>query len=413
MKYVNFFLCIILALFLASCGTDTISESDEDRNLLDSSISFDGSGIAGGGAGGSGSSGSSSGESTSESDPGGQQGGESGLITAGEWNDLENWDYWKELNEREEFSDKAAYWEFYTNNRISVELRYNGSPVVDAALALERNGFTHWETRTDNAGKAELWIGLYEYTDNVDLSQYSLSVNGIETDANLTFFEQGVNVINIDQTINRTDVVELAFIVDATGSMSDELEFLKSDLTDVIQKVEDENSNLEISTASVFYRDQGDEYLVRQSDFTSSLTATQLFIETQVAGGGGDFPEAVHTGLETAISNLAWSEFAKTRIAFLLLDAPPHHQANVIGNLQGSIAEAAKKGIKVIPITASGIDKQTEFLMRFFSISTNSTYTFITNHSGIGNDHIEPSIGEFDVEFLNELMVRLIKEYSE
>ena len=116
--------------------------------------------------------------------------------------------------------------------------------------------------------------------------------------------------------------------------------------------------------------------------------------------------------MKVGIDELDWSSPAKTRIAFLLLDAPPHHESLVISDLQNSIITAAQKGIKVIPITASGIDKETEFLMRFFSITTNGTYVFITNDSGIGNDHLEPSVGAYEVEFLNDLIVRLIKEYT-
>ena len=50
--------------------------------------------------------------------------------------------------------------------------------------------------------------------------------------------------------------------------------------------------------------------------------------------------------------------------------------------------------------------------MRFFSITTNSTYVFITNDSGIGNDHLIASVGEYQVENLNDLMVRIITKYS-
>ncbi len=82
-------------------------------------------------------------------------------------------------------------------------------------------------------------------------------------------------------------------------------------------------------------------------------------------------------------------------------------------NIQNTIALASKKGIKIIPITASGIDKETEFLMRFMSILTNGTYVFITNDSGIGNEHLEASVGDYQVEHLNDLITRLIKEYSE
>lgn len=113
------------------------------------------------------------------------------------------------------------------------------------------------------------------------------------------------------------------------------------------------------------------------------------------------------------MGELQWSSNAKARLLFLVLDAPPHHRPDVLNSLHKSIQAAAAKGIKIIPITASGIDKSTEFLMRFFAISTNGTYVFITNHSGIGNDHMEPTVGEYEVEYLNDLMVRLINEALE
>ncbi|MEM8907449.1 MAG: hypothetical protein AAGD05_06350, partial [Bacteroidota bacterium] len=33
--------------------------------------------------------------------------------------------------------------------------------------------------------------------------------------------------------------------------------------------------------------------------------------------------------------------------------------------------------------------------------------------SGIGNDHLEPTVGDYEVELLNDLLVRLIGEYIE
>ena len=97
---------------------------------------------------------------------------------------------------------------------------------------------------------------------------------------------------------------------------------------------------------------------------------------------------------------------------FLLLDAPPHHTDPIAGAINDIVKEAASKGIKIIPISASGINKDTEFLFRFFATSTNGTYVFITNHSGIGGEHIEATVGEYEVELLNDLIVRLITKYT-
>jgi len=50
---------------------------------------------------------------------------------------------------------------------------------------------------------------------------------------------------------------------------------------------------------------------------------------------------------------------------FLLLDAPPHSEEQILDEVRNAIKEAASLGIKIIPVTASGINKETEFLMRF------------------------------------------------
>jgi hypothetical protein len=121
----------------------------------------------------------------------------------------------------------------------------------------------------------------------------------------------------------------------------------------------------------------------------------------------------VHTALKKAINDLQWSTTATSRIIFLVLDAPPHYDTQVVSEIQSQVMLAALKGIKIIPVVASGIDKETEFLMRFISIATNGTYVFITNDSGIGNEHLEPTVGEYEVERLNDLITRLINKYLE
>lgn len=397
MKATTSILSIAILMMISGCSKDASSPkgsgSYDDGAYLDSGF-------------GSGSGSGSGNQGNGQSDT-------SGLITAGEWNDLDHWDFWKNLFEKPEFSDKPAYWSFFTNNRVSVLVTKNNHPVYDGKVELKKNGNTVWTAKTDNLGKAELWIGLSQEDNSVNLSKYDLFVNDQEISASLKFFEYGINKIQISSGSTSSKRVDISFIVDATGSMGDELEFLKEDLKDVIQQVESNNTALDIRTSSVFYRDVSDDYVVKHSEFTGDFNSTLGFIQQQSAGGGGDFPEAVHSALNTAIEELDWSESAMARIAFLLLDAPPHYTNEIIEDLQNSISKAAKKGIKIIPVTASGIDKETEFLMRFFSVSTNGTYVFITNDSGIGGEHLEASVGDYEVEYLNDLMIRLIKKYTD
>ncbi len=113
------------------------------------------------------------------------------------------------------------------------------------------------------------------------------------------------------------------------------------------------------------------------------------------------------------LSELQWSKTAKGRIAFLTLDVPPYNNTYIKGELQEAIVAAAKRDIKIIPITASGIDIETDYLMRSFFIITNGTFVFITNDSGIENEHLEASVGAYQIDKLNYLLVRLISKYSE
>ena len=394
------FLLFIASLCFSCTEEDGKDDVGSDKAHYYGLASSDSRGGGSSGTSGSGGTGTGSGQS------------QPGMITSGEWQDLDNWTFWNDIIEDASYSAMPDYWKFYNNNRVSVQvLTGNGNPLVNAVVELKRNSTTSFTARTDNFGKAELWVDLFQKSETVDYSTISIAVNGDLEVRSSKPYSQGINEIIVDakQPENR---IEIALVVDATGSMGDELEYIKTELVDVIQKVKSNNSQAAIYTSSVFYRDEGDDYVTRVSNFSKDISVTNSFINNQSAAGGGDFPEAVHTALEKAVGELQWSSNAKTRLMFLILDAPPHYENSVISSIQNSIKKAAEKGIKIIPVTASGIDKETEFLMRFMAISTNGTYVFITNDSGIGNDHLTPTVGEYQVEYLNDLLVRLINKYS-
>lgn len=349
--------------------------------------------------------------------------GKAGVVTAGEWRDLDNWLFWSGLMaDSSDYASNSDYWEFYTNNRVAVRVTGNGSePQRDIPVQLVRlaqgsdEPTVLYEARTDNKGETNLWIGLTQKQQSIEPATLRLMVDGIEQ-------EQPVAVTQWDEEVKWNTCtafgtfsshIDIAFIVDATGSMTDEINFLKADLTNIIRTVSAKNTTYDIRTAAVFYRDEGDDYLTRESDFTSDLSVTTSFIGKQSADGGGDYPEAVHTALETGLQKLSWREDDCIRLAFMLLDAPPHKNANVIASLHKSIPLYAKAGIRIIPVAASGVDKSTEFFLRFTAMATDGTYVFITNDSGVGNDHIAATVGKYEVEQLNELIARLIYQYME
>jgi hypothetical protein len=317
------------------------------------------------------------------------------------------------------FYEYLNYWSLYTSDRFAVTVVDDGgNPVCGAKVELFVNDADkpEWTAISDNKGSAELWYNFHSSVDIEEEKTFTATVNGVKWNEPLRPTYNSADQVNMNtlvaKSVTTRKSTDIAFIVDATGSMFDEIDFLKDDLLNIIQRASSSSSTA-LRTGALFYRDEGDDYVTRAQDFNKDPEKTLKFIKKQQANGGGDYPEAVHTALEKALQELSWEEGNYARLAFLLLDAPPHHEQDVITSLQRSIKEYAANGIKIIPIAASGVDKNTEFVLRLMAIFTDGTYTFITNHSGVGNDHIEPTIGEYQVEQLNDLIVRLIKEYTE
>ena len=336
------------------------------------------------------------------------------LLTAGEINDFSKWKMWQDLS-KGELATHQKTWGISPSGRYTVMLQSeSGIPIVDAIVQLLSNRDVIFTTRTDNTGKAECWLTIRNETPVVNGKlSIQISYNGkVSTINKVSAFENGLNHQKLNISCQEVENVDVAFVVDATGSMGDEISFLQAEMSDVIFQSKQISNKLNFRFANVYYRDAGDSYVTKSMNFNRILTESDAFINEQHAGGGGDFPEAMDVGLDSAINNLSWSESARARILFLVLDAPPHQGTEVNERLQRLILQAAEKGIRIVPIGASGIDKSTEYLMRTLALGTNGTYTFLTDHSGIGNSHIKPSTDNYEVETLHAILVRILKSYT-
>ena len=348
----------------------------------------------------------------------GRPGGQAGILTAGEWNDLDHWDFWSGLMASQDYGDMSAYWGMYTPRRVAVRVAdASGKRLPAVRVVLEQKQRAVWSTLTDNQGEANLWIDPFHAQAGTD--HLVLVVDGVPqasapklTPWNVQQEEAEVNFVILDKANPVEKRADIAFIVDATGSMGDEIEFLKKDLVNILDRVKGGQGEIGLRTGTVFYRDEEDDYITKFSPFTDDYRKTIQYISMQRASGGGDLPEAVHTALEAGLQNLAWNASARARIAFLILDAPAHqdHQG-VVESLQKSVETYAAMGIKLIPVFCSSPSKECEFMCRFFAVLTGGTYVFLTDDSGVGESHVEPSVGEFQVEPLNDLLARLIAKY--
>ena len=214
----------------------------------------------------------------------------------------------------------------------------------------------------------------------------------------------------------KKNTIELMLVVDVTGSMGDELIFLQKELADVIERVEKDNANAELRLSLLFYRDHGDSEVFSFCDFATlkkDVMGMAKLLNTlagQRADGGGDTPEAVDEALQMAM-NASWSQDATTKIIFHVLDAPPHSKTENKDTYFAAVQSAAEQGIRICPVICSGADSLTEYLCRQTAIYTGGTFVFVTNDSGIGNAHHDPGLPNVTVEYLNDLMVRLVNGY--
>ena len=326
-----------------------------------------------------------------------------GLLTAGQWNDNQNWDYWNRLMANREWYNLQKKWRISTDRYI-ISVKDGGQPVNGAKVMLSEGGSEIWASVTDRNGDAVIFVTAKPdeqsnlFTLTVTTSEVSTSIENVLLKDNEPYELEIASG-------NTEDSIDLMLMIDTTGSMGDELQYIKEELSDVIERI-----TADVRVSCNFYRDVQDEYIVRSFDFTKDINEAIDQIAPQRASGGGDFPEAVEMALSNAIFDHNWNPAAKERFLFLVLDAPPHHDEEKILKINECIKEASKKGIRIIPIASSGVDKETEFLLRSMSITTNGTYVFLTDHSGIGNRHLEPTIGSYEVEFLNDLIVKIIND---
>jgi hypothetical protein len=197
---------------------------------------------------------------------------------------------------------------------------------------------------------------------------------------------------------------DLAIVLDTTGSMGDEIAYLRSELRAILAALRRGHPDLDIRLALVAYRDLGDRYVTRTYDFTGDEDRMQDDLAAQSAGGGGDYPEAMDQAMARAVA-LDWRPNA-VRSLLLVADAPPHDE-NV--GATWAAAEAARAArIQIVPVAASGVGDTAEYVMRAMAAATQSRYLFLTDDSGIGNAHAEPAIDCYLVTRLDRLVRRVL-----
>lgn len=199
--------------------------------------------------------------------------------------------------------------------------------------------------------------------------------------------------------------LDIAFVIDTTGSMGDEIAYVKAEVRAIADTIAARHPEAPQRWALVVYRDLQDDYLTRTFDFTSDIAKFQSEIDAQSADGGGDYPESPDAAL-AASQQLSWSSGSAARMLFWVADAP-HHDDKAAA-LATAVRGLAGQDVHIYPVSASGTDELLELTMRSAAQLTGGRYLFLTNDSGIGDNHKEPSIPCYFVTLLKNQIIRMV-----
>ena len=130
------------------------------------------------------------------------------------------------------------------------------------------------------------------------------------------------------ENIEDKDNLDLVFAIDATGSMKNDIDKLKTDMQPLLTEIFGDSPGARVGL--LFYRDYGDTFKymdlpVKVFPFTSNFTSFSKNLNSIRIYGkeGGDIPEAVYEAMYAACEFYSWRVTAQKKI-ILIGDAEPH-----------------------------------------------------------------------------------------
>jgi hypothetical protein len=311
------------------------------------------------------------------------------------------------------------------SERYRVDVRdEHGRPVADAELALSWPGAREalvW-ARSDAGGTA--WLhprGLVAPQTLQGLGRMEVMARSQDGEIARTPLQRGQkSAVALrmagSSTLTRTDTtpLDLVFMVDATGSMGDEIGKLRSSMKTMADRIAALPGGIDLCLGLVAYRDHGEEYLTRTYDLSHDLTAFQGVLSSLQAQAGGDEPEALNEALAQTVHKVSWRGAGTSRLVVMLADAPPHMDRGAPYYDQSSAAALAR-GIKVHTVGASGLNPQGEAVFRSIAQTTGGRFVFLTYQDarrpgrGPGTETTH-DVRDYSVATLDDLIVRLVSD---
>lgn len=341
--------------------------------------------------------------STSPDRPRPQSSAQSGLLTAGDHDDLLNPELYADYAGRFLQASGRDLPFVDTRSRVAVKVvDGSGRPVPFARVDVKRSG-----APLRLVAAADGVASFYPRFDGVP-ARTKITVNSpageASRDLHLASRRPRSIAVALPGSAPAVSAMDLALVIDTTGSMGDEMAYLQAELDSIVSRLKREAGNLDLRIALVVYRDEGDEYVVRSTPPSGDIRSVRATLARQEAGGGGDTPEAVDQALAAA-ARMQWRPDA-AKAMLLVADAPPHEEG--ITPALASAQRLRSRGVQIVPVAASGVEDSAEYVMRTMAALTQGRYIFLTDDSGVGDPHAEPDLACYAVTRLDQLIARVL-----
>lgn len=167
---------------------------------------------------------------------------------------------------------------------------------------------------------------------------------------------------------------DVVFVIDATNSMEFVIDIVKKRVTNLVSRIQGLVPNSRVGI--VVFKDRGDDFTVRISSLSFHADKLQSFISSVRAGGGGDYEEAVYSGVRAAVQDMDWRQYAN-RAMVVVSSSPP--RKNEIGALEKTLSDFHGKGGTVHFVDLADV------MHRTYEIELHKAL-----HDGKLPDHISP-----------------------
>ncbi len=329
-----------------------------------------------------------------------------------------------EVDDNAQWDDYLLYLRDYSGAsviRVDVGERHQifvrdsqGNPILSARLAVQVNGQTIATLRTHSDGRAYFFPRAYDVP--ADEYQVTVTVNGrdqtLTIPADTLQREWEITHPGGDQIPAATQL-DILFLIDATGSMADEINQLKENIQAISAKIDALPSQPDVRFGMVAYRDQGDAFVTNVFDFTPQVNEFAADLNNVFADGGGDYPEDLNEALFQAIHTPEWRVDNTVSLIFLVADAPPHLDYGQQNHYAVEMLNAAARGIKIYPIASSGLDGQGEYIFRQLAQVTGGRFIFLTYGAGgpgTSGTETDLNVEDYTVSALDQLVVKIVEE---